>query len=84
MENVKVYRLNEYDGVAAETLEQAKEWYLEMTGFIEEEAFDEDEIGELPMDYEVYRDESLQHKQSLKSVIEDRWKGEPFLAFTCD
>lgn len=84
MENVKVYQLNEYDGVAAESLEQAKEWYLENVALNEEEAFDESEVGELPMDYEVYRDESLQYKQSLKSVIEERWKGEPFLAFACD
>lgn len=84
MGNVKVYRLNEYDGVAAESLEQAKEWYLKNIALSEEEAFDESEMGELPMDYEIYRDESFQYKQNLKSVIEEHWKGEPFLAFTCD
>lgn len=84
MENVKVYQLNEYDGVFAETLEQAKEYYLKITGLSEEDAFYDYEASELPLDFEVWEDESRQKKQSLKSVAEEFWKGEPFLAFSSD
>ena len=84
MENVKVYQLNEYDGVAAESLDQAKEWYLKATGLSEDDAFYDYEASELPLEFEVWEDESRQKKESLKSVVEEFWKGEPFLAFSSD
>lgn len=37
----KIFRLNECDWVAANTLEEAIEWYLKETGLPEDEALDE-------------------------------------------
>lgn len=81
---VKVYQLNEYDGVSAESLEQARAWYLEITGLSEYDAFDDFEPTELPLSYEIYEDETRARKQPLSEVIEESWKGEPFLAFSSD
>lgn len=60
LENVKVFQVNEYDGVAATTLEQAKDWYMKVTGLNEEDAFYDYEASELPLDYEIYEDETRQ------------------------
>lgn len=84
MENVKVYRLNEYDGVAAVSLEQAKEYYLKMTGLSEEDAFDDYVPTEVPLDFKINEDETKQHKQTLKSIVDEFWEGSPFLAFSSD
>lgn len=84
MENVKVFQLNETDGVAAKSLERAKEWYLKVTGLNEEDAFYDYEATEFPLTYEIWEDESKQKKQTLQSVIEELWKGEPFIAFSTE
>ncbi|QKE56467.1 hypothetical protein [Bacillus phage YungSlug] len=44
---MKAFRLNEYDTVAAKSLEDAKAFYLEETGLPEDEAFDEPEEVDL-------------------------------------
>lgn len=81
-----MYLLNGFDGVAAKTLKEAKEWYLKTTGLNKEDAFYDYEASEMALDFEVWRDESRQSKQSLKSVIQEHWKGEPFLVISseCD
>ena len=84
IDNVKVFRLNECDAVAAETVEQAKEWYLEKTGLSEEDAFYGEEPVEVPLSYEIWEDENRLKKQALKDVITESWKGEPFIAFTTE
>lgn len=84
MENVKVYQLNEYDTVAAESLEQAKDFYRKETGLSDEEAFYDFESTELPLEHKVYTDESCKTMQPLKTVIEEYWKGEPFIATSSD
>ena len=84
MENVKVFRLNECDGVAAKTLEQAKEYYMEATGLNEEDAFYDYEATEFPLTHEIWEDESETKKQTLQEVVDEFWKGEPFIAFSAD
>ena len=84
MENVKVFQLNETDGVVAVSLVQAKEWYLTVTGLNEEDAFYDYEATELPLTYEIWEDECKIKKQALQGVIEELWKGEPFIAFTTE
>lgn len=84
MENVKVFQLNETDGVAAENLEQAKAWYLDMTGLNEEDAFYDYEATEFPLTYKVWEDETRKRKQSLREVIAELWEGEPFIAFSTE
>lgn len=84
MENVKVYQLNEYDAVAAESLEQAKEYYRKETGLSDEEAFYDFEPTELPLDFEAYTDETRSSKEALISVIKEYWKGKPFIALSSD
>lgn len=40
MQEMKVFRLNEFDYVAAKSLEEAKQWYMDYYGLIEEEVLD--------------------------------------------
>jgi len=79
---VRVYRLNEYDAVAAKSEEQAKEFYLKLTGLDEEEAFED--VSIVPMDYMVWTDDTRTSKISIKDLIENEWEGEPFIAFSTE
>ena len=56
MSEIKVYRLNEYDWVAAESMEEAIEWYCRTTGVARSEATDEDvrELDEREMERTVF------------------------------
>lgn len=49
---MKAFRLNEYDTVAAKSLDEAKDFYLKETGLPEEEAFDDDYEKECDLDNE--------------------------------
>ena len=84
MENVKVYQLNEYDAVAAETLEDAKDFYRATTGLSDEDAFYDYEPAEYPLDYQIWEDETKTKKQPLKEVVAEYWKGKPFIAFSME
>lgn len=84
MENVKVYQLNEYDTVAAESLEQAKDFYQKEIGLSNEDAFYDFEPNEVPLDHKVYTDESCTEMQTLKSIVDEYWKGKPFIATSSD
>jgi len=44
---MKVFRLNEYDWVYAENVEQALEWYMNQTGLEKDEAYDEQFFEEI-------------------------------------
>lgn len=80
MENVKVFQLNEFDSVAAFSLEEAKEWYRNETGLSSEEAFYDYIPHERGMEEKVYTDETCTDMQSLESVVKECWRGEPFIA----
>lgn len=79
MAEVKVFKLNEYDAVAAKTEKQAKDFYLQLTGLSENEAFP-DGIAIIPLDTRVWADETLESKVTVQSIVEQRWMGEPFIA----
>ncbi|BAQ11466.1 hypothetical protein OXB_2996 [Bacillus sp. OxB-1] len=84
MESVKVFQLNEYDAVAAESLEQAKNYYRKETGLSDDDAFYDYEPTELPLDFEAWTDETRTSKETLRSVVKEHWKGKPFIALSSD
>lgn len=84
MKNVKVYQLNEYDSVAAVSLEQAKDYYQNETGLSNEDAFYNFVPYERSMEDKVYTDETRTDMQTLSSVVEECWKGKPFIATSSD
>ncbi|TCZ76159.1 hypothetical protein E0485_15080 [Paenibacillus albiflavus] len=79
MENVKVYRLNECDAVAAESLEQAKKWYLETTG---EES--DEQCEQVSFDAMIWEDEFMQRKIPVREILENHWNGTPFIVFSTE
>lgn len=83
MAEVQVFQMNECDAVAAKSEEQAKEFYLKVTGLPEDEAFSE-EVTVIPMDKKVWNDETMESKITLDSIVGEMWKGEPFIATTTE
>lgn len=84
MENVKVYQLNENDGVAATSLAKAKAYYSEMTGLNDEDAYYDFEAKEVPLSMETWTDETMKNKETLHDIVQECWKGKPFIAFSSE
>lgn len=79
---VQVFQLNEYDGVAAESLEQAIEFYFSEINDFEEDLIDNPRA--LPMDMKLFDDETRTTQISVNDLIEADWKGKPFYAFSTE
>ena len=84
---MKVFRLNEYEWWAGESLESVKKMYMEVTGLDEDEAFEDDyELSEEDMNREIYTDEdgsTRTFKEQLnKMIAENRTFPEVFAS--CD
>ncbi|MEB4856112.1 hypothetical protein [Priestia megaterium] len=80
--NVKVFQLNEYDAVAAFSLEEAKEWYMKHTGLNADEAFYDYESHEISGEEKIYEDERMEEMVSVNEIVESYWQGSPFIAVT--
>ncbi|KJD44192.1 hypothetical protein [Paenibacillus terrae] len=80
--DVHVYQLCECDAVAAYSLEEAKEWYKSLTGLEDSDLYPDDEVEIVSMSYRVYEDEGMGEMITVQEIINNRWQGEPLLAFT--
>lgn len=79
---VQVYQLNDCDGIAAESLEQAIEFYFSEITDYEEDLIDNPRV--LSMDYKIFDDETRTTQISIRELIESDWKGKPFYAFSTE
>lgn len=79
---VQVFRLNDYDGIAAESLEQAIEFYFSEIMDYEEDMIDNPHA--LPMDHMIFDDETRTTQISIGDLIESDWKGKPFYAYSTE
>jgi len=81
---VKVFQVNECDAVAAFSLEEAKEWYMKETGLDAKEAFYDYKAEEVPLDKLIWEDETMKNKISVYQVVQEYWKGQPFIAVSSE
>jgi hypothetical protein len=84
LQDVKVFRVCECDAVAAYSQEEAISWYKELTGLSDDELYDYEEVEVMSLDGEHWDDEERTRKRTLKSVVEEYWNGEPFIALSWD
>ncbi|MNW28134.1 hypothetical protein D3C74_49470 [compost metagenome] len=82
--DVYAYQLCESTAVAAYSLEEAKNWYKELTGLEDEDLYSDDELEIVSDDYMVYEDDSMNGMISVGDIIDQRWVGGPFIVFTSD
>ena len=78
-EHVKVFQLCECDSVAALTLDEAIKWYKEQTGLSDDELYEYDAIEEVSLNKRVYEDERLEETTTVGAIVEENWKGTPFI-----
>lgn len=76
VKDVKIFELDELDAVAAQTEEEAVSFYTDLT------RVEVIEVTEIPRDYEIYEDESMEKKRSVGSLVDEGWDGEPFIVYT--
>ncbi|EJW19922.1 hypothetical protein M5X17_00365 [Paenibacillus alvei] len=82
LKDVHVYQLCECDAVAAYSLEEAKAWYLELTGISDGGLYPDWEIEIVPQDVKVYESEDSSKRITLREIIETYFNGEPFIVFS--
>lgn len=84
LKDVKVFQLNESDAVAAESIEDAKEFYLKTTGLSEDDAFYGEEPVELSLDGLYWEDETRVRKVTLSDMLVKDWKGTPYIILSTE
>lgn len=79
---VYVYRLCDCDAVAAHSLEDAIEWYKNLTGLTDDELYDYEDMELIEHSHKVNASEDEEGLISVREILEKHWKGEPFIAVT--
>lgn len=77
---VCVFRVNEVDTVAAYSLDEALAWYKDYTGLSDDDLASYDEIETIEHSHLVYEGEEKENMVSVLSILEELWKGTPFIA----
>ena len=81
--NIFVYRLCDMDAVAAQSLNEAVEFYKEETGLKNEDLYDFNDIEEMDMNSKFYYDESKENKVKLIEIVKEQ-KAFPCVVLTWD
>lgn len=77
LRDVKVFRVNETDAVAAYTLVDAVSWYKKN---VTSDVYEYEDIEELPLDTQVWKSEDSEERQTVREILDSLWDGEPFIA----
>ncbi len=84
---VFIWRLSDYEAVAAPTLAQALEWYEEQTGITEDDRYSIQEIEIMKLDRLIYIEEGQPEQETLRESLERHYDfvcHEPYFAITWD
>lgn len=84
LQDVHVFQVCECDAVAAYSLEEAFEWYKQLTGLESEELYAHDDVEIVDKTIAVWADEYREEKITVDEIINTYWNGEPFIAFTTE
>lgn len=82
IEGVKVWRVCEIEAVAANSFNDAREWYKKVTGLSDDDLYTEEDASEIPFEYEIRESEDNSEMTTVGKVVKQNWKGEPFVAVT--
>jgi hypothetical protein len=84
LKNIKVFEVCECDAVAAESKEEAINWYMEQTGLDREDLYSNDVIVEVSEHLEVWEDEDMKEKISVADIVRKYWFDGPFIVYSRD
>lgn len=79
---IRVFQICEGDAVAAENLEDAIEWYKDLTGFSDDELYAPENIETFDPEKYVRKSEAEEGRVTVKEIVKERWAGKPFIAVT--
>lgn len=82
LQDVQVFQICECDAVAAYFLEDALEWYKELTGLDDADLYNYDDIEIVAKSVSVWDDEDMKEKITVGEIVNRQWNGEPFIVFT--
>lgn len=79
---IYVFKICESDAVAAHNLDDAIEWYQDLTGALDDELYDYDDVETLELKKEVSTAEDDPTPITIREILIENWKGKPFIAVT--
>lgn len=84
LDDVYVFQICECDAVAAYSLDEAFEWYKELTGLEDQDLYKYDEVKVVDRSESVWSDEYRKEKITVGEIIDRQWNGKPFIAITTE
>jgi len=75
-----VFKLCDYAAVAAPSLDEATDWYKDITGLDDWDLYAEEDVNTIPYSDSIYADENKKQTITIREILEKYWKGEPFIA----
>lgn len=84
LQDVHVFQICECDAVAAYSLEEAINWYKEITSLSDSDLYEHEDIEIISLDYKVRNSEEDDELISVREIIENHWNGEPFIVCSTD
>jgi len=81
---IRVYQICESDAVAAEWDTDAVEYYKDLTGLEEDELYAPENWEVIDPSKVVCVSEESEETITVREIVKEHWKGEPFIALTID
>lgn len=82
LHDVFVFQVCESDSVASYSLEEAIEFYKNLTGLTDDDLYEYDEIEIVSFDKKVRDGEDSQGLITVGEIVKRYWEGKPFIATT--
>ncbi|UYG93204.1 hypothetical protein [Cytobacillus firmus] len=83
LKDVHVFQVCECDAVAGYSLDEAIEWYKNLTGLEDDELYFYEDVETIPFDYKVRKSEDEPDVLiSVGEIVETYWEGKPFIVFS--
>jgi hypothetical protein len=82
LQDVQVFRICECDAVAAYSIEEAKNYYKELTGGDESSLYFDEDVEIIPLETKIWNDEEMTNKKTLQEILEECWEGKPQIAIS--
>jgi L-alanine-DL-glutamate epimerase-like enolase superfamily enzyme len=83
LKDVYVFQVCECDAVAGYSLDEAIEWYKNLTGLEDDELYSYEDVETTPFDYTVRKSEDeFDVLISVGEILETYWESKPFIVFS--
>ena len=82
LQDVLIFRICENEAVAAYSLDEAIDWYKDLTGLPDDDLYSYEDIEVVSRNTEVRKGEDYVELITVQEIVESYWQGKPFIVFS--